>query len=329
MVNAATATLDQGAKHAGAALNLFPDADTIIDVQENRFPIRLGVENRRIRDLFHNATRSQWNPATDIDWDQLHPEQYTDEQRRAARMYWSRRAWGEYGAISESPALQIRFCHEHCPPDMALFFAIRSQEESRHSEVCFRMAEALGGYYDQPAAVAFQGSVASHGIRKVALDPAISLEGTIAALVCAAEEIAFDVFRHLSEITVNPVARQVVKGILRDEVRHCAFGWAFLQQRMPQMTAAEKDVVRQAVINMMEKVELNGYHSSWLAPASPSSTAEMLVDEITHQAGLGATTEALEKPVFLKSIASMRQRMLEEWNIEIPMFHHPKIDGAF
>lgn len=329
MLNASTVTLDQGATHIGAAPTLFPDAGTIIDVQENRFPIRLGVENRRIRDLFHNATRSQWNPATDIDWDQLHPEQYTDEQRRAARMYWSRRAWGEYGAISESPALQIRFCHEHCPPDMALFFAIRSQEESRHAEVCFRMAEALGGYYDQPAAVAFQGSVASHGIRKVALDPAISLEGTIAALVCAAEEIAFDVFRHLSEITVNPVARQVVKAILRDEVRHCAFGWAFLQQRMPQMTAAEKDVVRQAVINMMEKVELNGYHSSWLAPASPSSTDEMLVDQITNQAGLGATTEALERPVFLKSIASMRQRMGEEWGIEIPMFHHPKIDGPF
>ena len=60
-------------------------------------------------------------------------------------MYWSRRAWGEYGAISESPALQIRFCHEHCVPDMALFFSIRSQEESRHAEVCYRMAEALGG----------------------------------------------------------------------------------------------------------------------------------------------------------------------------------------
>lgn len=308
---------------------LFPDAATIIDVPESRFPLKLGVENRRIRELFHTATRMQWNPATDIDWDQLHPEQYTEEQRRAARMYWSRRAWGEYGAISESPALQIRFCHERCPPDMALFFSIRSQEESRHAEVCFRMAEALGGYFDQPAAVAFQGSVASHGIRKVALDPAISLEGTIAALVCAAEEIAFDVFRHLTEITVNPVARQVVKAILRDEVRHCAFGWAFLEQRMPQMSAQEKDVVRQAVINMIEKVELNGYHSSWLAPASPSSTAEMEVDEITHQAGLGATTEALEKPVFLQSIAAMRERMRDNWGIEIPMFRHPKIEGPF
>ncbi|CAN5716515.1 hypothetical protein BH09PSE5_BH09PSE5_24000 [soil metagenome] len=308
---------------------LFPDSDTIIDTPESRFPLRLGVENRRIRDLFHTATRMQWNPATDIDWEWLNPEQYSEEQRQAARMYWSRRAWGEYGAISESPALQIRFLHDRCPPDMALFFSIRSQEESRHAEVCYRMAEALGGYYDQPAAVAFQGSVASHGIRKVALDPAISLEGTIAALVCAAEEIAFDVFLHLQDVTTNSVAKQVVKGILRDEARHCAFGWAFLEQRMPQMSADEKDVVRQAVINMIEKVELNGYHSSWLAPASESSTNEAEVDRITCEAGLGATTEELEKPVFLKSIATMRRRMKESWGISIPMFNHPKIDGPF
>ncbi len=118
------------AAHAGAATGaarFYPQAGSIIDAPESRFPMRLGVENRRIRDLFHNATRMQWDPATDIAWDQLHPEQYSDEQRQAARMYWSRRAWGEYGAISESPALQIRFCQEHRAPDMQLFFTIRSQ----------------------------------------------------------------------------------------------------------------------------------------------------------------------------------------------------------
>ncbi|MEO8858861.1 MAG: hypothetical protein ABI343_17905, partial [Burkholderiaceae bacterium] len=146
---------------------------------------------------------------------------------------------------------------------------------------------------------------------------------------CAAEEIAFDVFRHLTDITVNPVALQVVKNVLRDEVRHCAFGWAFLNQRVTQMTEAEKDDMRQAVINMIEKVELNGYHSSWLAPESKSSTEEMQVDRITHEAGLGATTEELEKPVFVKSIANMRARMNEEWGIEIPMFSHPKIETPF
>jgi rubrerythrin len=302
---------------------------TILDIPEARFPVRLGVENQRIRDLFHTATRLQWNPATDIDWVDLHPEQYSEAQRDAARMYWSRRAWSEYGAISESPALQIRFCHERCPPDMALFFSIRSQEESRHAEVCYRMAEALGGYFEQPAAAAYQGSVATHGIRKIALDPEVSLEGTIAALVCAAEEIAFDVFRHIIEIATNPVARQIARMILRDETRHCAFGWAFLEQRMPQLSPAEKDVVRNAVVNIIEKVELNGYHSTWLAPDSPAARAEERIDDITWEAGLGATTEALEKPVFLRSVAAMRQRMHEDWGIDIPLFTHPKIAAPF
>jgi rubrerythrin len=302
---------------------------TILDAPEARFPLRLGIENKRIRELFHNATRQQWNPATDIDWDQLHPEQYDETHRRAARMYWSRRAWGEYGAISESPALQIRFCSDRCVPDMALFFTIRSQEESRHAEVCYRMAEALGGYFEEPAATAFQGSVATHGIRRMALDPTISLEGTIAALVCAAEEIAFDVFRHLIEITTNPVARQVARMILRDEVRHCAFGWAYLEQRMPQLSDAEREGVRQAVVTIIEKVELNGYHSSWLAPDSPASHNEVEIDRLTWEAGLGATTEELEKPVFLKSIADMRHRMKEAWGLEIPLFTHRKFAAPF
>ncbi len=304
-------------------------SQTILDEPEVRFPLRLGVENRRIRSLFHTATRQQWDPATDIDWDQLHPEQYDERHLQAARMYWSRRAWGEYGAISESPALQIRFCREHCVPDMALFFSIRSQEEARHAEVCYRMAEALGGYYEEPEVTAYQGSVATHGIRKMALDPDISLEGTIAALVCAAEEIAFDVFRHLIEITPNPVARQVAKMVLRDEVRHCAFGWAFLEQRMPQLSDAERARVRDAVITMIERVELNGYHSAWLAPDSPASRIEVEVDRLTWEAGLGATTEELEKPIFLESIRTMRQRMKDAWGLDIPLFTHPKFASPF
>jgi hypothetical protein len=304
-------------------------SQTILDEPEVRFPLRLGVENRRIRSLFHTATRQQWDPATDIDWDALHPEQYDERHLQAARMYWSRRAWGEYGAISESPALQIRFCREHCVPDMALFFSIRSQEEARHAEVCYRMAEALGGYYEEPEVTAYQGSVATHGIRKMALDPDISLEGTIAALVCAAEEIAFDVFRHLIEITPNPVARQVAKMVLRDEVRHCAFGWAFLEQRMPQLSDAERVRVRDAVITMIERVELNGYHSAWLAPDSPASRIEVEVDRLTWEAGLGATTEELEKPIFLESIRTMRQRMKDAWGLDIPLFTHPKFASPF
>ena len=30
---------------------------TILDMPEARFPVRLGIENQRIRELFHTATR--------------------------------------------------------------------------------------------------------------------------------------------------------------------------------------------------------------------------------------------------------------------------------
>jgi hypothetical protein len=304
-------------------------APTILDQPESRFPLDLGSRIPRIRNLFTVATRNQWDPATDIDWGLLDPEQFTEEQRLAARMYWSRRAWGEYGAISESPALQIRFCQEKHAPDMRLFFTIRSQEESRHAEVCFRMAESLGGYVEQPAQVAFQGSVATHGVRRLALDPTVPLEGIIAALVCAAEEIAFDVFKHLIDVTPNPVASQVLKAIMRDEVRHCAFGWHFMAARVPQLSDAHREQVRQAVITMIEKVELNGYHSAWLAPDNPASAAEVACDRLTWEAGLGATVEELDKPIFVESIDRIRVRMRKEWGIEIPLFTHPKIQGAF
>lgn len=304
-------------------------APTILDAPENRFPLDLDVRIPRIRNLFHLATSNQWDPATDIDWSQFDASRYSDEQKLAARMYWSRRAWSEYGAISESPALQIRFCEQKCAPDMRLFFTIRTQEESRHAEACFRMAEALGGYLPQPTQTAFQGSVATHGVRKMALDPEVPLEGIIAALVCLAEEIAFDVFRHLVDITTDPVARDVSRHIMRDEVRHCAFGWHFLASRMASLDEESRLQVERAAVTMMEKVELNGYHSAWLGPDTPATRAEIEVDRITWEAGLGSTVEELEKPVFIASTQRIRRQMREQLGIHLPMFTHHKINGEF
>lgn len=301
---------------------------TLLDAPEQRFPLELDIQVRKIRDLFRAATRNQWDPRTDIDWAGLDGLTLDDAHRDAARLYWSRRAWSEYGAISESPALLIRFCQERREPDLRFFFTIRTQEESRHAEVCYLMAEKLGGYIEQPVLAGYQASVATHGVRKMALDPEVSLEAIIAALVCAAEEIAFDVFRHLVEITPNPVANQVLRGVMRDEVRHCAFGWAYLEHRAPQLTRAQIEVVERAVITMIEQVELNGYHSAWLAPASTASNAENEADRLTWEAGLGATIEELEKPIFVASIERIR-RQLKALGINMPMFTHRKIEGPF
>lgn len=301
---------------------------TLFDDPESRFPLNFNSKMPKIRELFQQATKNQWDPKLDIPWDKLDPETYTQEQRDAARLYWSRRAWGEYGAISESPSLQIRFAEEDRPSDMQMFFSIRSQEEARHAEVCHDMAERLGGYIEKPIEQLFQTSVSTHGVRQAALKADVPLEGIIAALVCTAEEIAFDVFKHLQEVTTDPVALQIVRYIMRDESRHCAFGWYFLEEICEDLSDEQKDMIRDAVVNMMEKVELNGYHSVWLAPDNPATQHEIQTDVVTHDAGLGATIEEKEKPIFIESVARIRKQM-GDLGITIPQFTHPKIAGAF
>ena len=296
---------------------------SILDYPEVRFPLDLGERNPKIRRLFHASLASQWNPATAIDWDGLDVGACTPEQRLAVRMRWSRRAWGEYGAISESPALQIRFCHDRLDPDARLYFSVRSQEEARHAELSYRLADKFGGYIDAPESD-YEDSVSTHGVRRLALDADVPVECTVAALVCSAEQIIFNVFKHIAQITTNPAIRRAYQLILRDEARHCAFGWDFIAGRLPHLTASQRDQVRDAVVTMIEKVELNGYQLAWLAPDSNASRAQIECDRTLWQAGLGASTEELEKPVFVASLRGIRSRMKEEWGIELPSFHHPR-----
>ena len=50
----------------------------------------------------------------------------------------------------------------------------------------------------------------------------------------------------------------------------------------------------------------------------------MAADRITWEAGLGATVEELEKPVFIDSLRRTRERM-KTLGINLPEFHHPKL----
>lgn len=315
-------------------------AETILDRAEVRFPLPLSPVVPKIRKLYKSATQRQWNPEFDIDWASFDHSRYSESQLRAARLRWSKTAWGEYGAISESPALQIRFSQERREPDLCLFFALRTQEESRHAEAAYRMAEVLGGYFAEPQGSSLvDGSAGgepkpqekdvktalySHGVRRMAFDPAYSTESIIASLVCVSEEVAFDQFKFLLEVTTDPVANKLLAMILRDEARHCAFGWDYLDHRIPLMSKVEIEAVKQGIETFVDTVEFNGYHHAWLKPPSADSRAEVAAMETTAQAGLGASTEALEKPVLIDSMAKIRKRM-RDWGFTLKTFDHPKL----
>jgi hypothetical protein len=294
-------------------------------VLEDRYPLELRPAMPDVRELWQRAKKLEWDPQTDIPWDELRPEAYTEAQRLAARRYWSRRAWGEYGAIAESPALLLRFCLENRPLDMRLFFTIRTQEEGRHAEASWLMAERLGGYFPQPQNPPTVSAVATHGVRRMAFDPDTSLEGIFASLVCAAEEILIDVFKATVHKATNPAVRRLMELILRDEVRHIAFGWQCLDAWAPTFTPETIKNIEHGVTTMVEQVEFRGYRNLWLAIEGGNATPEEIeADRISCEAGLGGSTPEDEMRIVPEFLQKIRARMAP-WGVGLPLFDHPRL----
>src|SRR5205085_104828 len=134
-------------------------------------------------------------------------------------------------------------------------------------------------------------AVGTPGVRRMAFDPETSLEGIFASLVCAAEEILIDVFKATVHKATNPAVRRLMELILRDEVRHIAFGWQCLDTWAPSFTPETVRNIESAVITMIEHVEFRGYRNLWLAIEGGSATpAEIDADRISCEAGLGGNT---------------------------------------
>lgn len=299
-------------------MTIIPPHD-VLDLPDRHLPLDLADGVPAIRRLYQQAVRSAWDPETDIPWDQADPDRYSDAEREAGRVYWSRRAWGEYGAISESPAMQLRFVLEGREADLSLFWALRTQEEVRHAEVCARMADVLGGYHLQPSDEELKAIAGALGTRDRVLNLAHPLEVTVAGLVCVAETVVYDVFLQLVRQVTDPVAKQIFRLILRDEIRHCSFGWAYLAHRAPRMSEGELAACRDAMISMVRDVELAGYRSAWLAKDPTQS--EVDVDRLVFAAGLGGVEQSWEGPIIIDSIRTIRTRAAT-LGIELPTFRH-------
>src|SRR5438045_1675242 len=166
-------------------------------VPERRFPLELSSAMPEVWELWQRAKTLEWDPQTDIPWEELHPERYSAEQ------------------------------------------------------------------------------------------------------FVAAEEILIDVFKATVHKATNPAVRRLMELILRDEVRHIAFGWQCLDAWAPSFTPETVRNIEAAVTTMIEQVEFRGYRNLWLAIEGGSATpAEIEADRISCEAALGGSTPEDETQVF-------------------------------
>jgi len=286
-------------------------------IREQRFPLNLGEMLPRVERIWTVAKGSNWDPVTDIPWNQLDLGKYTEEELYAARVFWSRRAWSEYTGLAESPTVLLRFAFEGDRPGMIkLALATKFMDEAKHIEASYMMAEKLGGYLSEPPEGAPRKRLVA-GLRERGMKPAYTPEAVLACWHCVSEYFAVEIFRVRYHHTTDPVARAVLGRILADEVRHIGMGWEYLSYRLPQVSDEVRENVRTAMIDVIENIELGGFHSSSNVNEEQDLFARL--DLVVAKAGLGAAPPDIEHEAFVSTLAEIRSKSAQ-LGIDLPEY---------
>jgi hypothetical protein len=199
--------------------------------------------NTKIRKLYELGKRFNWNSELDIDWTQpypekpagspeaegpegfrdhpkwkaLSPEQKAEFGRRSLAQTLSQFLHGEQGALLVASQLVS------CAPthDAKLYAASQTFDEARHVEVFHRyLMERCRMIYPINPSLKFL-------LDKVLTDPRWDLK--FIGMQILIEGLALAAFQTIHATTDDPLLRDVVGLVMRDEGRHVAFGVNYLE----------------------------------------------------------------------------------------------------
>lgn len=282
---------------------------------ERRFPLEMSVTLPEIRELYDNGKAGRWNPHRDIDWNALSPDSYDRSVREAARRTWSRLLWTEATALTETPALIVRFCMEAGREiDPKFFLTVRNTEEAWHIECFDRIAEAFGGRIAAPADRAYE-AVFNRGLYRRVLDATQNLDSFVAVHAAFEDGLELELCRTWRANATNAAVIGVLDRVIADKERHAAFGWLYLASRAPRWSDAERRLIAAELTTHIQDTELKGYHCPWLAPEHASVEAQ--ADAVTAAAGLGVAPRAAEEDTLVDYVSNARTR-LAEFGIVLP-----------
>lgn len=222
--------------------------------------------NERVRALYEQAKRGQWNASTDLDWTTAVqfggplPDESTFGlaafeasplvkygRSRWDAFRWEFHAWlasqfvhGEQGAVVAAARLA-----EVLPDiDSKCFAAAQAADEARHVEAFSRYArEKVPSSYPAPAPLAslLEDILNDSRWDIVALGLQIMLEG-----------LAISTLRIAHDTLHEPLIQRIMHLAARDEARHIAFGIMSLQDVYAQLTDHERAEREELVLEAAE-----------------------------------------------------------------------------
>ncbi len=158
------------------------------------------------------------------------------------RAEWRNRIAAEYGSAAITQHFVLWLIQVGASPDLVELGLAVVKDELDHAALSTEVYRAAGG--DAPPAIDRE----QLGLPR---RPTVTLELDLLRaglqVFCLGETVAVPLFSHLRATTTVPVARRALDRILKDEVRHRDFGWAFLDwlattamgPELPALCAAE------------------------------------------------------------------------------------------
>lgn len=212
------------------------------------------VADEKIRRLYRLGKELNWNAEVDLDWNlpafsknhsptdpsynpfEEVPEYVKMSIEERTNFGWHSNAWmlsqflhGEQGALLVASQLVS------CAPsyDAKLYAASQTFDEARHVEVFTKyLTEKVGFMYPvNPQLKAL--------LDKILTDPRWDLK--FIGMQIIIEGLALAAFHTQKLVSLDPLFKQMIDYVIRDEARHVAFGVTYLEDFVKSLTPAERE----------------------------------------------------------------------------------------
>jgi len=214
-------------------------------------------EIEELRDLYATALDRQWIAMRDLDWERgvdrdafsrtftlmglpiqetrfwkaLPEETRWQVSRRTSAFLLSNFLHGEQGALLVASQLVNAVPHM----DGKFYAATQTLDEARHVEVFNAYVKQLDAV--QPISVALQQLLDRVLGHEDWMHKAVGMQIVI-------EGLALYSFRDMRNATAEPLLKQLLTYVSRDEARHTAYGIRYLSQTLPTISEAERESLR-------------------------------------------------------------------------------------
>ena len=213
-------------------------------------PHRSSEQADAFRILFRQQSDRLWNADRDVDWSQgtQIPEHRRDAWLRMMNVFLGLEVMG----LETIQAMMSAATHQVRDPALNLYLAAQCQDEARHVYVLDRyLQEADGiGYLSKPEQFLIErfGGMASWGFYRV--------ENWLTSTLFSENFAALFLQQCLELEDVDPLAKQIFRLILRDEVRHVNFLHTILPRLIDRLPQAGRLYVWQSQLLLAGAVAL-------------------------------------------------------------------------